>query len=355
MLIVENVNDMQLEDRKKKVLEAIILDYIATAEPVGSRTITKKYALGVSPATVRNEMADLEDLGLIEQPHTSAGRIPSQIGYRYYVDFLMEKENLTNEIKNFIRKNLRDEIKAKEDLVSGAVRLLSQISKHTAMLILSTYSNNVLTHIQLLPVADKKLVLILVLDNGHVEHQIIELASPLSDSEIDELAGMLRQVVCGLTVEQWRKLPLKAIRSQWEGQIDLLKEILDVIEGALTVEYERKLYLSGSLNIMNQPEFRDVEKVRQVLALLEEQRIMEDVMLRMDEGESAPIAVRIGTENVNESLSACSLVTATYHINGRIMGRIGLLGPTRMDYSRNISLLDYMSRYLSEGFGAGKK
>ncbi|MCL1805332.1 MAG: heat-inducible transcriptional repressor HrcA [Clostridiales bacterium] len=340
---------MQLEDRKKKVLEAIILDYIATAEPVGSRTITKKYDLGVSPATIRNEMADLEDLGLIEQPHTSAGRIPSQFGYRYYVDYLMEKENLTNEIKNFIRKNLRDEIRAKEDIVQGAVRLLSQISRHTAVLILSTYSQNVLTHIQLLPVGDRRMVLILVLDNGHVEHQVIELEKPLSEREIGEMADMLRQAVCGLTVAQWRKLSLKTVRSQWEGQIHLLKEILDVIEDTLTVEYERKLYLSGTLNIMNQPEFRDVDKVRQVLSLLEEQRIMEDLMMNMDEGESRPISIKIGTENEYENLSACSLVTATYHINGRVMGRIGLLGPTRMDYSRNISLLDYMSRYLSEG------
>ena len=340
---------MDLEERKKKVLEAIILDYIATAEPVGSRTITKKYDLGVSPATIRNEMADLEELGLIEQPHTSAGRIPSQIGYRYYVDFLMEKENLTNEIKKFIRRSLRDEIRAKEDLVRGAVRLLSQVSKHTAVLILSSYSQNVLTHIQLLPVADDKLVLILVLDNGHVEHQIIQLAGPLSESEINELADMLRQAVCGLTVEQWRKISPQAIRDRWEGHIHLLREILDTIEDALTVEYERKLYLSGTLNIMNQPEFRDVEKVRQVLSILEEQRIMEEVMMKMDEGDSRAISIKIGTENEYERLAACSLVTATYHINGRIMGRIGLLGPTRMDYSRNIGLLDYVSQFLSEG------
>ena len=340
---------MQLEDRKKKVLEAIILDYIATAEPVGSRTITRKYDLGVSPATIRNEMADLEYMGLIEQPHTSAGRIPSQIGYRYYVDYLMEKENLTNEIKKYIRKSLREEIKAKEDLVLRAVRLLSQISNYTAMLIMSTYSQNSLTHIQLLRVSDYRMVLILVLDNGHVEHQIIEVKQPLSDKEIDELTDMLRGAVVGKTVEQWRKISLPSIRSQWEGQISLLKEILEAIEDTLTVEFERKLYLSGTLNIMNQPEFRDIDKVRQVLSLLEEQRILEDVMLKMDDGERREISIRIGTENEYESLAACSLVTATYHINGRIMGRIGLLGPTRMDYSRNTSLLDFVSRFLSGG------
>ncbi|MDR1194242.1 MAG: HrcA family transcriptional regulator, partial [Peptococcaceae bacterium] len=149
---------MRMEDRKKKVLEAIILDYIATAEPVGSRTISKKYDLGVSPATVRNEMADLEEMGLIEQPHTSAGRIPSQIGYRYYVDYLMEKETVTDEIKKYIRLNLLDQIRVKEDLMKNAVRLLSQISNYTALLILPAYHKNVLTHIQLLPLAENKLV-----------------------------------------------------------------------------------------------------------------------------------------------------------------------------------------------------
>lgn len=340
---------MQLEERKKKVLEAIILDYIATAEPVGSRTITKKYDLGVSPATIRNEMADLEDMGLIEQPHTSAGRIPSQIGYRYYVDYLMEKENLTNEIKKYIRKNLREEIKAKEDMIRRALRLLSQISRHTALMIVSAFSQNIVSHIQLLPVSDHRMVLILVLDNGHVEHQIIELKTALSEGEIAELTEMLRQAVCGKTVEQWRRLSVESVRTQWEGQVLLLKEILDVIEDALTVEYERKLYLSGTLNIMDQPEFKDVDKVRQVLALLEEQRMMEDLMLKMDEGDRRAISIRIGTENEYESLAACSLVTATYHIHGRMMGRIGLLGPTRMDYSRNIGLLDFISKYLSEG------
>ena len=247
---------MQLEDRKKKVLEAIILDYIATAEPVGSRTITKKYDLGVSPATIRNEMADLEDMGLIEQPHTSAGRIPSQIGYRYYVDYLMEKETLTNEIKKYIRKSLHEEIKAKEDQVRRAVRLLSQISSYTAMMIMATYSQNILTYVQLVPVSDKKLVLVLVLDNGHVEHQVIELKQPMSEQDIAAVTDMLRQAVCGKTVEQWREISMYKIRSQWEGQIDFLKEILDIIEDTLTVEFERKLYLSGTLNIMKQPEFR---------------------------------------------------------------------------------------------------
>ena len=281
---------MEMEERKKKVLEAIIQDYIATAEPVGSRTISKKYNLGVSPATVRNEMADLEEMGLIEQPHTSAGRIPSQIGYRYYVDYLMERQTVTNEVKKYIRTSLTSQIQAQEKLVRKAVKLLSQITNYTAMLIVPAYSQNVLTHIQLLPLADNKIVLIMVLDNGHVEHQVLETGKEIRSQEAAQLSRMLSEGLCGLTVEQWKQANLQAIRSQWHSQIDLLQEIMDTIEDALTVEYEHKLYLSGALNIMNQPEFRSVEKVKGVLALLEEQRIMEELMLKSGDPKTSPSA-----------------------------------------------------------------
>ncbi len=338
---------MQMEERKKKVLEAIIRDYIATAEPVGSRTISRKYNLGVSPATVRNEMADLEEMGLIEQPHTSAGRIPSQIGYRYYVDYLMEKQSVTNEVKKYIRTNLAHQIRAQKKLVWGAVKLLSQITNYAALLIVPAYSQNVLSHIQLLPLADNRLVLILVLDNGHVEHQVLEIQKALSQKEIAELSDMLRQALCGLTVDQWKQMNIQALSSQWHSRIDLLREIMDSIEDALTVEYEQKLYLSGALNIMNQPEFKNVEKVKGVLSLLEEQQIMEDLMLKSGEGPRN-ISIRIGTENPYEDLSACSLVTATYQLNGKVIGTVGVLGPTRMEYSKTVGLLEYMSDLLTE-------
>lgn len=338
---------MEMEERKKKVLEAIIQDYIATAEPVGSRTISRKYNLGVSPATVRNEMADLEEMGLIEQPHTSAGRIPSQIGYRYYVDYLMEKQSVTNEVKKYIRSSLANQIQAQEKLVRGAVKLLSQITNYTAMLIVPAYSQNTLTHIQLLPLADNKLVLIMVLDNGHVEHEVLETPKSLSQDEAVELSAMLSEALCGLTVEQWKRTNLQSVRRHWHSRIELLQEIMDTIEDALTVEYEHKMYLSGALNIMNQPEFRNVDKVKGVLGLLEEQRIMEELMLKS--GDPQRVSIRIGTENHYEDLSACSLVTATYQLDGQVIGTVGVLGPTRMEYSKTTGLLEYMSHLLTEG------
>jgi heat-inducible transcriptional repressor len=187
----------------------------------------------------------------------------------------------------------------------------------------------------------------LVLDNGHVEHQVLEVPVPLSPEQVTELSEMLRQALRGLTVEQWRRTTSQTIRSEWDGQIHLLREILESVEDALTVEYERKLYLSGTLNMMNQPEFRDVGKLKSVLSLLEEQRVMAELMLKASEEDRQNISIRIGTENDYEGLAACSLVMATYQINGRVVGQVGLLGPTRMEYSRTTGLLDYMSRLLS--------
>lgn len=342
---------MEMEDRKKRVLEAIILDYIATAEPVGSRTISRKYDLGVSAATVRNEMADLEDMGLIEQPHTSAGRVPSQIGYRYYVDFLMARQSVTKEVRNYIRSALSNQIQATETLVQGAVKLLSQMTNYTAMLMAPSFSQNVLTHIQLLPLAENKLVLILVLDNGHVEHRVLEMPGTLNQRQLEEVSAMLSKALCGLTVEQWRKSTLQSIRSAWDSQLSLLQDILNSVEEALTVEYEHKMYLSGALNIMNQPEFRNVDKVRDVLSLLEEHQIMQELMLTSFKEKNHGVAIRIGTENPHKGLSSCSMVTATYQMNGKVIGTVGVLGPTRMDYSRTAGLLEYLAKTLSDGLG----
>jgi len=338
---------MELEDRKKRILEAIIRDYIETAEPVGSRTITKKYDLGVSPATVRNEMADLEDLGLIEQPHTSAGRIPSQIGYRYYVDYLMKKETLTSDIKDYIHKSLEDQINAKERLIKGTVKLLSQITNYTSVLILPTCSANKLVHIKMLPLVGNRMVLIMVLDNGHVEHQVVETTRPISKEDCDDISSMLSAILGGKSPNEWKEIDINQAARALNKPVETLQEVCNLIEDNLTVNYEKKLYLSGTMNIMNQPEFQSLDRVQSLLSLLEEEQIIEDLMQK----SSLPsgINIRIGSENDNKDLQACSLVTATYQLGGKVLGTVGVLGPTRMKYSRTAGILDYVSHLLEQG------
>lgn len=336
---------MEMDERKQKILQAIILDYIATAEPVGSRTISRKYNLGVSPATVRNEMADLEELGLIEQPHTSAGRIPSQSGYRYYVDCLMEKEPLNKEIKDMISKAMMGRIRETEALIQVSSKLLSQLTNYTALVLAPAFGRNALRHLQILPINDSKAVVVIVLDNGHVEHKVIDVPGSLKQEDFSAISRVLNEQLYGLSVEQWRPTILRTIYQELLYQRNLLNNVIELVENAISLEEENKVYLGGTLNILNQPEFKDLEKVKSILELLEQETAIREVLHPAPE---AGITVKIGTENIHQSMKNCSLITATYHLNGRVIGTLGVLGPTRMEYSKAVSILEYLTEALSK-------
>ncbi|MFY9174929.1 MAG: heat-inducible transcriptional repressor HrcA [Peptococcia bacterium] len=336
---------MKMDERKQKVLQAIILDYIATADPVGSRTIAKKYNLGVSPATVRNEMADLEEMGFLEQPHTSAGRIPSQLGYRYYVDCLMKKEPLKTEMKKYVRNNLVDRIRETEDLIQYTSKILSQMTSYTSMVLTPFYGNNVLRHIKLLPFEEGKAVMIIVLDNGHVEHRLMEVPEYLGEDEFATISAILDENLRGLTLEQWRPSLVQSIHKELKHNSELLQDLLSHIEHSLEGEQEQKVFMGGALNILDQPEFKQLERVRPILELLEHEEIIKDVLVPVSQ---EGVTVRIGTENKIEGMKDCSLITATYRVEGRVIGTLGVLGPTRMEYSRVISVVEFLTSALTE-------
>ncbi len=337
---------MKMEERKQQILQALILDYIATGDPVGSRTIARKYKLGVSSATIRNEMADLEELGLIEQPYTSAGRIPSQLGYRYYVDCLMERKPLADSVKKYIQDTLLDKIKETESLIQLASKLLSQLTNYTAIVMAPTYGKNVLRHVQLLPLENNKVVLVIVLDNGHVEHRTLDFSLSLRGEDFERLSAILNAHLRGLSLEQWKSGVFQAIYHELDYQKRLLNQVMELVENVLSVEYESKVYLGGALNILNQPEFKDVEKVKVILELLEEERALKEVL---GMGQELGISVKIGTENPHEGMKDCSLITATYELNGKVIGTLGVLGPTRMEYSKAVSVVDFLTSALAEG------
>jgi heat-inducible transcriptional repressor len=343
----EEVNPVRMDERKARILQAIILDYIATAEPIGSRTISKKYDLGVSPATVRNEMSDLEDLGLIEQPYTSAGRIPSQKGYRYYVDFLMEKSVLSQDVKTYIRNMLHNQIKEAEIAAQTAIRLLSQFTNYTAMVLMPAMEHCTLQHVQLFPLGDgQKVVLVIVLDNGHVEHRTVDMSAPMTAGELAAATDVLNRGLRGLTVEQWKKNTLKQIYQDLDSRKAFLSEVMELLESILLDEYEHKLLLGGSLKFLNQPEFKNIEKVKELLALLEEHQVMREALsLHKDE---KGVFIRIGDENIHEGMKGCSLIMTTYEIDGLTMGTMGVLGPVRMDYSKSIGMMEFITHVLAE-------
>lgn len=337
---------MKMDERKEDILKAIILDYIATADPVGSRTIVKKYGMGISPATVRNEMADLEEMGLLEQPHTSAGRIPSQAGYRYYVDCLMRKEPVSNQGKEHIRKALLSRIRETETLMQVISRLLSELTNYTSLVLTPFLGKNILRHIQLLPVEPGKAVLVIVLDNGHVEHRLVDVPDWLKEEELSAVSTLLNERLQGLSLEQWRPQVLRSIYRDLAKQKKFLRDVIEQIEESLTGEYDQKVYLGGTLNILNQPEFKQIEKVKPLFELLEEEKRVRQV-LTPDEEDG--IMVRIGTENRLASMKDCSLITATYCLDGKVIGTLGVLGPTRMEYSKAVGIVEFLTHVLTEG------
>lgn len=337
---------MKLDNRKQQVLVAIIKDYIATAEPVGSRTIARKYKLGVSPATIRNEMADLEELGYIEQPHTSAGRIPSNLGYRYYVDNLMQKEELTWEEEELIQKNYRTKVRDVGQVIQRTGQLLANLTKCAAIVMTPQLGVSFFKHIQIIPLSPGQGMVVVVTDTGAVHHRIIEIPESISPADLEVISSVLNRKLQGHTIESIRFTLIREIYFELAKQKVVLDMAMELVRDSLALEKGDKIYLGGIFNILSQPEFSNVEKVKTLLSILEQ----EDLITNLLAGgmKSSGVTVRIGGELSFEKMRDCSMVMATYQIDGRPVGSIGVLGPTRMNYARVVSVVEYITKNLSQ-------
>lgn len=334
---------MQLDERKKRILLAIIQDYIATAEPVGSRTIAKKYELGVSPATIRNEMADLEDMGYIEQPHTSAGRIPSDLGYRYYVDFLMEKYRLADVDRELISQGFETRRLEVAQVIQRTGQLLSQMTNYTTIVLGPQPGKTGIRHVQLVPVETGKALLVMVSLSGLVQNRLIEIPENLNAEDLWQISQVLNAKLHGKTISDIRRTLLQEIYSELARQRAVAELVLDLLSQEELLSGEEKVYLAGTLNILNQPEFRNLEKIKTLLSLLEQEEQLRHLVQPEDEG----MLVRIGAENPIQVMRDCSMITATYTVDGQVVGAIGVLGPTRMEYARVMALVEYITENLS--------
>jgi len=338
---------VKIDERKQRVLEAIIKDYVATAEPVGSRTIARKYNLGVSPATIRNEMADLEEMGLIEQPHTSAGRIPSQLGYRYYVDCLMEVYSLTEQEQVLIQSKFFHKTGDLEQIVLETSKLISQFTNYTAMVMGPIPIQGRFRQIELIQLQAQIALLVVVTESGAVIHKMLEFPEPVSAADLYRVSQTINAKLKGITFNDIQRTLLHELYAELQQQKDILFMALDLLDEYLHAPEWEKVYLGGIINIFNQPEFRNVEKIRRILSVLEEENEMRDLLT---ESKGTGVTVRIGGENRREEFQDCSVITVTYEIDGKAVGRVGLLGPTRMEYPKATSILEYMAMILSEVF-----
>lgn len=337
---------MVLVDRKLRILQAIIKDFIDTAQPVGSRTIAKKYDLGISSATIRNEMADLEEMGYLVQPHTSAGRIPSDIGYRVYVDNLMQLYELANKQKQIIRELMLARIIEIDDLVQQASGVLSQLTNLTSIGLSPQFKKSKLKNIKLIQIDESKVLLVLVSSSGIIKNIVMRISN-ISQNSLDKISNILREYLNDLTIEDLNDALISKIKKEIYEYSSTIDTVIPILRGTFSDIDDCDLYFDGITNIFNLPEFTDINKAKKFLSTIEKKELM---MKLLRDNNSDDISIKIGSENNLEEVKDFSIVTATYKINGKMIGKIGVIGPTRMDYSRIVPVLDYITNTLSDIF-----
>lgn len=333
-----------LDERKQRILQAVIQDYISSAEPVGSRTLARKYDLGVSPATIRNEMADLEMLGYLEHIHTSSGRVPSSKGYRLYVDSLLPVQPMTDAEKAMIDKWYKAKVQQLDQVFQETAKIISKLTRNVSLVLAPQISKAAFRCMQFLPLDDHRVIAVLMTDAGFVENRIMEMPAGSSFEDFQRMAKVINGCLAGHTLGAIQNGSLKQIEAEI-GDNGLYESAMTLIDKALNSQRKERLYLGGTTEMMEQPEFHNVDKVKELLIMLEKDQLMKDI-LRAHLGDG--LTVTIGQENEYSGIKDCSIITATYHLDGELLGSMAVLGPTRMEYGRTMSLLNYMNNNLTE-------
>jgi len=340
---------VELNERKQKILEAIIRNYMETGEPVGSRTVSKYTDLNLSSATIRNEMSDLEEMGYILQPHTSAGRIPSDKAYRLYVDTMLKKKD--EEVEEM--KELMVEKADKIDLLLKQVaKLLAQNTNYTSMVTKPKYEHKKIKFIQLNKMADRQILVIVVLDNNHVNNKFIDMIDDIDENVLAQMNFLINTALNGLDVTEINMAIMQKIKEQAGAYGDLASSILDCIAEVMAEEDESEIYTSGATNILKYPELSDKEKMTELLSTFEEKQMLAAWANDRppEENQEHGIQVYIGEESPVESMKDCSVVTATYQIKEGVYGKIGIVGPKRMDYEKVVGTLENCMQQLDDIF-----
>lgn len=332
-----------LNERKKKILQIIIEDYISSAEPVGSRTIARKYDLGLSPATIRNEMSDLELLGYLEQPHTSAGRIPSTQAYRFYVDALIEPGTLTDNDMALIDGWYNERRRNIDDIFQSTAKILSRMTQNVSMVLTNQQTIANFCYLKFLPLDSQHAILCIVADDGSIDTNVVDIPLGMSSEEMDYLAGKMSKLLEDRNLSDISVEILQNVHTDVVEDKLIFSSLLQAVRKMTGRRQEQKVFLGGTKQLLNQPEFRDVERVRNLLGILEEEKVLKDLL---QGGEDSGLKVTIGSENKFTGIQDCSMVEATYRLNGQIVGTMAVLGPTRMEYGKVISVMDYLHKYL---------
>lgn len=334
-----------LNERKLKILQAIIQDYIETAEPVGSRTLSKKYNLGVSPATIRNEMADLEELGFIIQPYTSAGRIPSDKGYRLYVDEFLSLKKVEDTKNDYLELDLLSKVAEVEQILQYSSKLLSQLTNYTTVALAPQVKESKLKHIQLVPIDSENTLVVIVTDSGIVKKPLIRLSSDVNENGFQTISNFLNAKLQGLAIKNIETSLVEILDKEIMMFNSILDKIMPEIFQSLENNNHIDMFLNGAMNIFNFPEYNDIFKAKSFLELLEEKELLSNLITSFN---NEGLNISIGSENLYKEAKDCSLVTATYKANDTTIGWLSVIGPTRMDYSTVVSIMGEVSKSINE-------
>jgi len=340
-----------VDERKRRILQAIVEDYVATAEPVGSRTIARKYGLGVSAATIRNEMADLEELGYVEQPHASAGRIPSDRGYRYYVDELMEVKPLPAPVAERVQELCEGRVRAMEAVLQQVARLLSEATSSLAILVGPHAGQMVFRSLDLVPIGPGRALLVAVADLGLLESGMVEVPADLTRAELQYISQVLTRALRGLTVQALTQSVLRELDAELARYRQVLEQVLEILVASAGEHPSERMYLVGLSALLSQPEFHDRQRLRAVISVLEQEVLVKYLLLASGErAVESGVTVSIGQENPLGEVRDLSLVFAPYRV-GMSLGRLAVIGPKRMDYGRVVGAVSEFERVLSDLLG----
>ena len=340
---------MELQDRKMKILQAIIRNYLETGEPVGSRTISKYTDLKLSSATIRNEMAELEEMGLIMQPHTSAGRIPTDAGYRLYVDNMLGAERQqVDDMKNMLLQK-QDRL---ENLLQQVAKLLAANTNYASMISSPVMSRNKIKFIQLSQVDEDSILAVIVLEGNLIRNRVIPVDRPLDAEQMLKLNMLLNTNLCGLPIEEITLGLIESIKRDAGIHTEIVSDVFDAAAEIVRKEEDLKIYTSGANNIFRYPELADHRKASEIISDFEEKQVLGSIVQESLAGSTqngeTGIQVYIGGEMPVASMRDCSVVTATYDLGDGMKGTVGIIGPRRMDYERVVDVLSHIMRQLDD-------
>lgn len=335
----------ELNERSQNILEAIVEDYISSAEPVGSRAITRRHSFNLSPASVRNVMSDLEEMGFLCSPHTSAGRIPTEKGFHYYIDSLLQVRNLSMEEENRLRKNYRFKGMKMEDVMQEVGRVMSGLSNYTGLVMAPKFATTVFRQIEFVRLSYGRLLVIYVSETGLVQNKVIEGAPDLGARELEQISNYLNRELTGLSIQEVREKISRELNAESTRYDKLQKQALSLSNAALQDEAENLVFVSGTSLMLEQPEFSTPDRMKQIIRTLESKKTLIELLDRSQSAQG--VQIFIGSQSQHIEIEGCSLVTSNFSNKKGAIGTLGVIGPVRMTYSQVIPIVDFTAQLVS--------